>query len=96
MFWLGHDEVGKPRRPSKQKNEQPGSERIECAEVADALFAVNAPHEQDNVVRRDACGLVDEQQSFGAPAHERLLSRLSLRLDLPAKRRSSLRGKARS
>jgi len=56
---FGLDKGCEPRGTTEQKDEQPGSERIECAEVANAALTINPSHVLDDIVRRHSRGLVD-------------------------------------
>ena len=55
------DEPRQSRRPADQDHQQPGRERIERAGVADRASAELPPHDRDDIVRRPAGRLVNEQ-----------------------------------
>jgi hypothetical protein len=60
------DESGKTSGAADEQNQQSCSEWIECARMADALFAECTARDGDDVVGRDARRLVDEQQPVSA------------------------------
>ena len=62
---LGLDELREPRRAAEEQYKQSGRKRIECAEMPDAFFAVDAAHQMHDIVRRDSAGLSTRRRPSG-------------------------------
>ena len=60
----GGEELRQPRRAADHERQHAGRHRIERAGVADARDAQRAPRERDDVVRRRALRLVDDEDAI--------------------------------
>jgi hypothetical protein len=60
------NEAREARGASDEQQQEAGREGIERARVADAFLAERPARDRDDVVRRNAGGLVDEEQAVSA------------------------------
>ena len=61
LLLVGAEELREPGRAPDEQHEHAGGERVQRARVSDALDADRAPRQRDDVMRRGAGGLVDDE-----------------------------------